>query len=115
MDVKAETRYVRIAERKARDVARSIAGMPALEALDLMKFSSKKAAVLVYKTLKSAIANAENNASLDVNKLVVKESVVGAGPTLRRFRPKARGSAGPIRKRTSHIRIVLTDGQANQS
>jgi large subunit ribosomal protein L22 len=63
----------------------------------------------VAKTLKSAVANAENNANLRVEKLVVREAVVGEGPTFKRFQPKARGSAGPIRKRTSHIRIVLTD------
>jgi large subunit ribosomal protein L22 len=59
--------------------------------------------------LKSAIANAENNANLRVDKLVVQEAVVGEGPTFKRFQPKARGSAGPIRKRTSHIRIIVTD------
>jgi large subunit ribosomal protein L22 len=64
---------------------------------------------LILKTLKSAIANAENNNSLNAADLVVKEAVVGEGPTLKRFQPKARGSAGPIRKRTSHIKVVLTD------
>ena len=69
----------------------------------------KKAAGLIGKTLKSAIANAENNADLRVDTLVVKEATIGEGPTFKRSQPKARGSAGPIRKRTSHIRIVLTD------
>jgi large subunit ribosomal protein L22 len=64
---------------------------------------------LVEKTLKSAIANAEHNANMRAEKLVVKEAVVGEGPTLKRFQPKARGSAGPIRKRTSHIRIILVE------
>ena len=91
-----------------------IQGMPALQALDLMKFSPKKAARIIYKTLKSAIANAENNNSLDPNKLVVKESVANTAGYMRRFRPKARGSAGMIRKRSSHIRIVLTDGTEKQ-
>ena len=61
------------------------------------------------KTLQSAIANAENNNNLNVSNLVVQEAIVGEGPTSKRFQPKARGSAGPIRKRTSHIRIILTD------
>ncbi len=64
---------------------------------------------MIPKTLKSAIANAENNNNLRAETLVVREAVVGEGPTLKRFQPKARGSAGPIRKRTSHIRIVVTD------
>ena len=74
-----------------------------------MAFSPKKAAVLVKKTLKSAIANAENNAELKVDTLLVKEAVVGEGPTFKRFRARARGGASPLRKRTSHIRIVLSD------
>jgi len=65
--------------------------------------------VLISKTLKSAVANAENNNNLRADRLVVKEATVGEGPTFKRFQPKARGSAGPIRKRTSHIRIILTD------
>jgi large subunit ribosomal protein L22 len=65
--------------------------------------------VLIAKTLKSAVANAENNNNLRADKLVVQEATVGEGPTFKRFQPKARGSAGPIRKRTSHIRIILTD------
>jgi large subunit ribosomal protein L22 len=69
----------------------------------------KKAAGLIAKTLKSAVANAENNHQARVEALVVREAVVGEGPTLDRFQPKARGSAGPIRKRSSHIRIVVTD------
>jgi large subunit ribosomal protein L22 len=75
----------------------------------LLRFVPKKAAGLVRKTLASAVANAENNNNLNVENLVVQEAVVGEGPTAKRFQPKARGSAGPIRKRTSHIRIILTD------
>jgi large subunit ribosomal protein L22 len=83
--------------------------LPAADALSILRFTPKKAAALISKTLKSAIANAENNNNLRVENLVVQEAVVGEGPTLKRFVPKARGSAGPIRKRTSHIRITLTD------
>ena len=75
----------------------------------MLRFVPKKAAGLVRKTLASAVANAENNNNLNVENLVIQEAVVGEGPTAKRFQPKARGSAGPIRKRTSHIRIILTD------
>lgn len=109
MEVRAITKYVKISAFKAREVTREIQGLAASEALDILKFSPKKAARLVDKTLKSAIANAENNADLKASTLRVKEAVVGEGPTMNRFQPKARGSAGPIRKRTSHIRIILTD------
>lgn len=109
MQVKSIHRFAKISAFKAREVTRAIQGMPASDALDLLRFTPKKAAVLVSKTLKSAIANAENNNNLNVADLVVKEAIVGEGPTLKRSQPKARGSAGPIRKRTSHIRVILTD------
>jgi large subunit ribosomal protein L22 len=109
MQVKSIYRNARISAFKAREVTREIQGLPATDALDLLRFVPKKAAPLVRKTLASAVANAENNNNLNVANLVVKEAVVGEGPTFKRYQPKARGSAGPIRKRTSHIRIVLTD------
>jgi len=109
MQIKSIYRGARISAFKAREVTREIQGLPVASALDIVTLSAKKAAFLVGKTLKSAIANAENNANLRVDKLVVQEATVGEGPTLKRFQPKARGSAGPIRKRTSHIRIILTD------
>ncbi len=109
MQVKSIYRNARISAFKAREVTREIQGLPATDALDLLRFVPKKAAPLVRKTLASAVANAENNNNLNVANLVVKEAVVGEGPTFKRFQPKARGSAGPILKRTSHIRIILTD------
>jgi len=109
MQVKSIHRFAKISAFKAREVTRAIQGMPATDALDLLRFTPKKAAGLILKTLKSAIANAENNNQLNSGDLVVKEAVVGEGPTLKRFQPKARGSAGPIRKRTSHISVTLTD------
>lgn len=109
MEVKAITRHVRISPLKVRDVVREICGLPASQALDILNFTPKKAAYLVGKTLRSGIANAENNHDMSVDRLVVKEAQVGEGPTLKRFMPAARGSAHPILKRTSHIRIVLTD------
>lgn len=109
MQVKSIYRNARISAFKCREVTREIQGLPATDALDLLRFVPKKAAGLVAKTLSSAIANAENNNNLNAANLVVQEAVVGEGPTFKRFQPKARGSAGPVRKRTSHIRIVLTD------
>jgi large subunit ribosomal protein L22 len=109
MQVTSTYRFARISAFKAREVTREIQGHSASEALDLLAFSPKKAALLVKKTLKSAIANAENNAELQVDTLLVKEAVVGEGPTFKRFRARARGGASPLRKRTSHIRIVLSD------
>ena len=109
MQIKSIYRGARISAFKAREVTRAIQGLPVSAALDLLAFTPRKAAALVAKTLKSAVANAENNANLRVERLVVQEAVVGEGPTMKRSQPKARGSAGPIRKRTSHIRIILTD------
>ena len=109
MQIKSIHRGAHISAFKAREVTREIQGLPVAAALDVLAFTPRKAAVLVAKTLKSAVANAENNNNLRADKLVVKEATVGEGPTFKRFQPKARGSAGPIRKRTSHIRIILTD------
>jgi large subunit ribosomal protein L22 len=109
MQVRSTYRFARISAFKAREVTREIQGLPASDALDLLRFVPKKAAGLVRKTLASAVANAENNNNLNAANLVVKEAVVGEGPTSKRFQPRARGSAGPIRKRTSHIRIILSD------
>jgi large subunit ribosomal protein L22 len=107
MEVKSTTKFVRLSPKKARDVAREIQGLAVSSALDILTFTPKKAAQLIGKTLKTAIADAENNFSLDASTLVIKEAVIGAGPTLRRFKPRAKGSAGPILKRTSHISITL--------
>jgi large subunit ribosomal protein L22 len=109
MQVSATYRYAKISPFKAREVTREIQGLPVSAALDLVAFSPKKAAMLISKTLKSAVANAENNANLRVDGLVVKEAIVGEGPTMKRMMPRARGSGSRILKRTSHIRIVLTD------
>ena len=109
MEVRSTYRYARISPFKVREVTREIQGLPVSAALDLLAFTPKKAAFLIGKTLKSAIANAENNANLKPDGLVVKEATVGEGPTLKRIMARARGSASRILKRTSHIRIVLSD------
>ncbi|NLZ63803.1 MAG: 50S ribosomal protein L22 [Lentisphaerae bacterium] len=111
MEKVAITKYVRVSPFKAREVTRLIQGKPAVVAMTIVNLIPRKAARLIEQTLKSAIANAESDDkfAIDRSKLFVKEAVIGEGPTLKRFRPKARGSAGRIRKRTSHIRIVVSD------
>lgn len=109
MQVTSTYRYAKISAFKAREVTRAIQGLPVSAALDLVAFSPKKAALMIGKTLKSAIANAENNNNLRVDGLVVKEATVGEGPTMKRMMTRARGSGSTILKRSSHIRIVLTD------
>ncbi len=109
MEVRAITRNVPMSPQKVREVTRQIQGLPAERALAVLGMVPRKSARLVSKTLRSAIANAENNNNLKVENLRVKEAAVGRGLILKRFTPKARGSAGPILKRRAHIRIVLSD------
>ncbi|MGF1655612.1 MAG: 50S ribosomal protein L22 [Verrucomicrobiales bacterium] len=109
MEVKSIYKYARMSAFKVRQVAREIQGLPVADALDLLRFTPKKAARMLEKTLKSAVANAENNNGLNPVDLVIKEATVGEGPTIKRFSPRARGSASSIRKRTSHIRIIVSD------
>lgn len=109
MEVQAITKNLSMSPQKVREVVRQIQGLPAEAALAALTMVPRKSARFVAKTLKSAIANAENNRNLKVENLRVKEAVAGAATTLKRFTPKARGSAGPILKRRSHIRIVLSD------
>lgn len=109
MEIKATTRYIRMSPTKARDLARAIQGLPVSQALAVTEFNARKAAFQIGKTLKSAIANAENNNGLSADDLYVRTAIVEDGPTLKRFQPKARGMAGRILKRTSHIKITLTD------
>jgi len=93
--------------QKVREVVRQIQGLPALKAQAVLAFVPRKSARLVAKTLDSAIANAENNLGAKAEK--VREAVAGTATTLKRFTPKARGSAGPILKRSCHIKITLSD------
>src|SRR6266576_6510916 len=109
MEVRSIYRYAKISPFKVREVTREIQGLTVSAALDVVAFSPKKAATLVNKTLKSAVANAENNANLKVDGLVVKEAVVGEGPTMKRMMARARGSGSRSLKRSRHSRSVLTD------
>ena len=105
----ATLKYARISSRKVKIVADLIRGKNVDEALAIVKFTPKAASEIVEKLLKSAIANAENNHGMKSNKLYVAEIYANQGPTLRRIRPAAKGSAVRIRKRTSHITIVLKE------
>ena len=109
--VRALTKNVRISPEKARQVSRLIQGKSAVEALAIVELSPRKAARLIGDTLRSAVANAENNMDLNRNELSVTAALVSPGPIMKRFRPKARGSAGRIRKRTSHLEVILTDNK----
>src|SRR5688572_18823932 len=105
MEVASITKNVRMSAQKMREVTRQIQGLPAVQARALLAVVPRKSARLVAKTLKSAIANAENNKQASVEKLWIKEAVAGNGVTTKSFIPKARGSGGPILKRRCHIKI----------
>ncbi len=112
MEARACARYVRVTPMKARRVVDLIRGLPTDEAQAVLRFAPQAASEPVGKVLDSAIANATNNHSLDPNDLFVSEIYVDEGPTMKRFRPRARGSASRIRKRTSHITVVVASRTA---
>lgn len=109
MQAQAVARYVRIAPRKASLVLDLIRGKEVGEAIAILRYTPKAASPIIEKVLNSAIANAENNHDMNVDKLIIKEAYANQGPTLKRFRPRAMGRASRINKRTSHITIVLTE------
>ena len=109
MEVQAILKNVPMSAQKMREVVRQIQGLPALEAQAILQVVPRKGAWLVAKTLRSAIANAENNNKMKPESLRIKEAVAGTAMTIKRFMPKARGSAGPILKRRCHIKITLSD------
>ena len=109
MQVQAVAKYIRISPQKARLVADQIRNKPVDQALELLEYSSKKAATSIRKTLESAIANAEHNEGADIDELIVSKIHVDEGPVLKRFRARAKGRAGKILKRTSHITVEVAD------
>ena len=109
MEVSAKHTFVRITPQKARLVADQVRGKAVDRALEVLKFSPKKAAGIIRKVLESAIANAEHNEGADIDELKVAKIFVDDGPTHRRFRARAKGRAGKILKRTSHITVVVSD------
>ena len=108
-EVRATAKYVRIAPRKARLVVDQIRNQSVAKALELLQFNERAAAIPVAKVVNSAVANAENNHGLRGADLVIARAYVDEGPTIKRFRPRAKGSASRIRKRTSHITIVVAN------
>jgi large subunit ribosomal protein L22 len=111
MDVKAEHRYAKISAFKVREVTREIQGLPAEQALEIVRLIPKKASRLIGKVLASAIANAENNNNLRVANLIIKQAVAGEGPTMKRMHTRARGGGARINKRTAHIKVILTEAE----
>ena len=107
MEAKSIAKYIRVSPRKARLVARNVNGLPVEDALDILKFTPNKAAGVIYKVMRSALANAEQVPGTDVDALVVKQVIVNEGPTWKRFMPRSQGRANTILKRTSHITVIL--------
>jgi large subunit ribosomal protein L22 len=106
---RSTARFVRITPQKARRMVDLIRGLPAAEAQTVLRFAPQAASEQVGKVLDSAIANAQNNHGMSTDALVVSEAFVDEGPTLKRFRPRAQGRAYRIRKRTSHITVVVSE------
>ncbi len=109
--MQAILRSTRISPQKARLVADQVRGMPVAKALDLLKFSDKKAAHIIYKVVYSAVANAENNNGADVDELKIASIMIDEGPILKRFMARAKGRGTQIFKRTSHISVVVGSGK----
>jgi len=110
MAVKSIGRYIRVSPRKARLVVDMIRGRYVYEALDILRNSPKAVAKTIEGIVRVALANAENNDDIaDIDTLVIKEAYVDQGPTMKRFRPRAMGRANRLRKRTSHITVILDE------
>lgn len=114
MEVKAQLRHLRMSPRKVRLVADLVRNKKVEEAQNILKFTVKRATNPLLKLLNSAIANAENNFKLDKSKLFISEIKVDQGPTLKRWKPRARGRVDPINKRTSHVTLILDTSEEVQ-
>jgi len=109
MEVKASLKFARVGAQKARLVADVVRGKDVSEALKVLTFMNKKTAILLKKIIESAVANADQKKNMDLDKLYVKTVYVDQGPVLKRFRPRAQGRASGIRKKMSHINVVLDE------
>lgn len=109
METRAVAKYVRLSAQKGRLVARNIKGLPVEDAMNILRFTPKKAARMISKVLHSAVANAEQLPGVDVDSLVVKQVVIDEGPTMKRIMPRAMGRANRILKRTAHITVVVEE------
>ena len=110
----ATAKTVRITARKARLVMDLIRGKQVAEAIAILEFTPRAGSPVIEKVLKSAVANAEHNFDLDAQNLYVSEGYVNEGPTLKRFRPRAKGSASPINKRTSHVTVTVSEKDSKE-
>lgn len=109
MEVKASLQYARVGEQKARLVANMVRGKNVSIAIKTLTFMNKKSALMIKKLIESAVANADYKKTIDLDKLFVKTITVDQGPTLKRFRPRAQGRASGVKKRMSHINVVLDE------
>jgi large subunit ribosomal protein L22 len=110
MEVRAAAKYVRISPQKVRKLIDAVKGKPVEDGLNLLKFMPQKAASIVEKTIRSAVANADQIPDMDVDSLVIQNITADQGPTLKRFKARARGRGTRILKRTSHITVILSEG-----
>ena len=115
MKVKAQAKYIRQSPYKVRRVLDLVRGIPVDDARAVLDFTNRRASGTIRKVLDAAVANAEHNFALDADELFVAEAFADEGPTLKRYRPRARGRATPIHKRTSHITIVVADDEVDDS
>ena len=111
MDTRAILKYQRISAQKCRLVANAVRGLKVDRALEFLNYNNKKASRLILKVLESAVANAENNNSQDIDDLMVKNVLIDEGPTGKRHMPRARGRVNEILKRSSHITVIVSDGK----
>lgn len=111
MEARAITRFVRLSPRKMRLVVDQIRGKGVEEALNILKFVPKRSAAIVAKTLRTAVANAENTQTVDVDRLYVKQAMIDEGGMWKRFMPRAQGRATRIRKRLSHVTIIVDEAE----
>ena len=111
MESHAIARYQRVSPRKARLVAHNVQGLGVEDAMNILRFTPNKPAGIIYRVMKSALANATQSGGVDVDAMIVKEVMVNEGPMWKRFMPRAQGRATKIRTRTSHITVILSEGK----
>ncbi len=111
MEVRAVSKYLRISPQKVRKLVGAVKGKQVENGLAMLKFMPQKAAALVEKTVRSAVANADQNPEIDVDALIIQNIIADQGPTLKRFKARARGRGTRILKRTTHITVILSEAQ----
>ena len=111
MEVKAVAKYVRISPQKVCKLIDAVKGKPVEDGLNMLKFMPQKAASIVEKTIRSAVANADQYPDMDVDSLIIRNITADQGPTLKRFKARARGRGTRILKRTAHITVILSEGR----